>query len=227
MPAPVHARLRIGGKIYGDASWSIGIAFANSNGADPFQNGTTDVQGALEDWADGVRALNSNQIFPSAIATMMGQQVDVGFIRASRIGLDGKESAVALLSLGTPLTMNGTAKHPAQTAVVASLQSGRPGASYRGRVYLPLLALSPNLGRVSPGDTAAASTAFAAFLRDCGQAAQSFGAAVPFDVVPVVASPSKSASTRITSVRVGNRFDSQRRRAEGQEEIYSVAPVPS
>lgn len=227
MPAPVHARLRIGGTLYGDANWSIGLAFALSNGTDPFSGGTADLQAALETWVDGVRALNSNQIFPPTLANAMGQTTTVGFIRGSRIGLDGKESAVALLELGTPLTMNGTAKHPAQTAVVASLQSGRPGASYRGRVYLPLLALGANLGRVSPSDAPGIASSFASWLNAVADAAQSFGAVVPFDVVPSVASNAKSALTRVTSVRVGDRFDSQRRRAEGQEEVYSVAPVPS
>lgn len=223
----VHGRLRIGGTLYNDASWSIGVNVGTSIGGDPFSGGTEDVQGALQNWADNVKTLNAGRIFPGDMAGSLSTAGTIEFIRASRIGTDGKESAVALITIAPGIKGGGTPIHPAQTAITISLLTGRPGASYRGRLYLPALGQPLTDGRVAQNGAGILATQAAGWLKQVSDAAEGMNSIVlQGELRPIVVSSSKVSQSPITSVRVGNRLDSQRRRAEGQQEVYSVAPVP-
>lgn len=225
MPAPVHARVRIGGSIYNDARWSIGLNVSNSVGSDPFAGGTLDVQGALEDWATNVKNLNSGAILPAQMARALGTQTKIDFVRTARIGADGKESAVALIQLGTAIAGQGDPVHDAQTAIVVSLLTGRPGGSNRGRIYLPAQGVPLADGRASANFTSQLATAAGTWVQSIGDAANNFSGPATQDTSVCIAS-SKGFLAVVTSVRVGNRLDSQRRRAESQDEVYSSAVVP-
>lgn len=223
MVNPVYARLRMGGTLYNDANWSVGIAFCSPSGGDPFGNlSTVSAQSALETWVDNLQD-NLVQDLGSQLTDWISQSGRLKFVRASRVGTDGRETAVADLQLGFPINGTQQAVNAAQAAVVLSLQSGRPGASYRGRVYWPALGAPLTSGRLNGANCLQGAQGLAGFLTAAGSAAQGFGGTG--GVVAGVVSTRRNLISPVTSVRVGNRLDTQRRRAEGEQEVYSVAPV--
>lgn len=223
--ALTHLRLRVGGTLYNDANWSMGVNFATAQGTDPFANGTVDVQGVLEAFRDGVRGINGNQVLTGGLLGALSSSGKVNYVRASRVGPDGKESAVALVDLAVPVSGTGSPTHQAQTAIVLSLQTGRPGATNRGRLYLPLLSGNLTSGRLSGNDVGALATDAAAWIDALNTAADNVIVLPTATCVASVVSTTRGTASRITSVRVGNRLDSQRRRAEAQKETYGVAAV--
>lgn len=219
----VHGRCRILGLAYGGSTWSIGINVAQVDGTDPFANGTLDVQGALESWADTVKGLNGGSIFPQTFLQLLGHGQITG-VRCSRIGTDGKETAVALVELGAPVNGSNLTPMPGSVALCVSLLSGRPGASYRGRLYLPAfsagLGANGRLTNPVPNDVATEAAAFIKSVSD----GLPLGVGSTLNNAPAVVS-SKGHTIRVASVRVGNRLDSQRRRTESEKEAYSSAAV--
>lgn len=227
MPVPVHARLRISGLLYGDALWSVSMALAGAGGEDPFGTGIPDVEGALQDWANAVQALNGGQIFGGKMQMGLSTDGSIETVRAARIGTDGKETEVALNTLGVPVKGQGSSLHDVQTAIVASLRTGRPGGSNRGRMYLPAIGVSVSGGRLGGAPSAAElATDVAGWLHDvCSGFPR--GAGFTPALVPVIASRTKDALTAVTEVAVGDRLDSQRRRRGGEDEVYSTAAIAS
>lgn len=224
MVAPVHYRVRVGGLLYSDASWSVGIGFGRRGGANGLPADPGDATGFLEDWADAIKALNNGNVLSIRLRQCLSVAGNINMIRVSRIGAEGRETAVAIINVGEPPAGDGNALHDAQTAIAVSLQTGRPGASYRGRFYMPALGLGLSQGRFGALPTQELATDAAGWLNQVGDAAPAVaGTGV---MRPIVASNTRSVLTEVTSVRVGNRLDSQRRRAESQEEVYGVAAVP-
>lgn len=225
MPNPVYARLRVGGLLYGEAPWSVGVSYLSPSGGDPFaQDPTLVVQDTLEGWVEGCSTLYSGGIMNDALAKCLGVNSRLTTFRASRVGTDGKETAVAEKILSPGKLGQGTSRMPAQSAICLSLITGRPGASYRGRLYWP--ALSPDIaaGRLSDPTPQAVANGAAQWLVDLGR---QFDSLLTFKASPAVISTVRNTGTLVTSVRCGDRFDTQRRRAEGQEEVYSTAPLPN
>lgn len=96
---------------------------------------------------------------------------------------------------------------PNQLAVVATLLTGVPGRSNRGRSYLP----APNAAQLANGQlptatATALATQFGAFLT----AVKAYNGS---EVIPCVASPHTGLIRSLTSVRVDTKLDTQRRRA--------------
>lgn len=222
----VHGRLRIGGTLFNDANWSIGVNFLSGQGSDPFANLNTDVPGSLRNFLTAVRSQYQNQVLPGAMLGALSQAGKITYLRASRVGTNGRESDVAQIDLATPVPGTGAAIHPAQTAIVLSLQTGAPGARNRGRLYLPGLGLTLQGGRVGVNDLGQLTIDAADFIKQLRSSGDALaGGGVTGVAYPSVVSTVASGGRNVTSVRVGNRLDSQRRRAESEKEVYSVASV--
>lgn len=103
---------------------------------------------------------------------------------------------------------------PNQVAIVASLRTGLPGRTKRGRVYLPLLIVSTSAGLIANAECDTIAAAVAGFLTQMSTAPSPLPEAV-------VASESTSSMPAITNVIVDNRFDVQRRRANRERATYS------
>lgn len=219
-----HNRLRIGGTLFfSPANWSIGINFMSATGGDPDAN-AGDVQTQLEEWRDGIKALNSSNVAPENLLSLLSSSGSITTIRCSHVAANGKEDAVALVELGNPVHGTGAPRQLAQAAVACTLETGRPGASYRGRVYWPALGAALNTG----GELDAAAAGYyasdmASWVKALGGAGSNLGNP---QLIANVVSTVKSSAREITSVRVGSRLDIQRRRARKQDETYSVAVVP-
>lgn len=216
-----HARLRLGGYLYSaDQDWSIGLNFVPGGG--PVTSTPAEDLIALTAWRDRVRALNNGQIAPANLLSLLSAAGTITTIRCSTVGADGREIAVAQVDLDTPVTGSGAPVHPSQMCLVLSTLSDRPGGSYRGRVYWPALRPGVNTaGRLDLTSTAGYAADAASWIAALGNA----GDSGQNTLVPSVVSTTKSVSVPITAVRVGDRLDVQRRRADGQQERYSRAVV--
>jgi len=114
---------------------------------------------------------------------------------------------------------------PAQVSLVATLQSDIPrGLASKGRMYLPGIAaaITPATGKLDPGYTAAVSlqlqTLFNTINGDFGVPGRvvnaSFGRKNELGYGVGINAP-------ITSIRVGDVYDTQRRRRNGFNETYA------
>ena len=130
---------------------------------------------------------------------------------------------MAAESIGSSYSGSGTITNPFQSALVATLQTGRPGRSYRGRMYLPFLTSAFNAGKISTTSVTlgARAAAVADLLADTATAASSFPG-----LQPAVVSKAADAVTSVTSVRVGDIMDTQRRRRDSLVETFGSSTIP-
>lgn len=106
---------------------------------------------------------------------------------------------------------------PFQCATVISLLTNSATRHGRGRFYLPPLAVSQtDQGRVSAAAMIVLDTAWTAF----------FDSLNTDGITPVVRNRTGHVSTTVTSARVGNVIDTQRRRRNKLTETYTVIAVP-
>jgi hypothetical protein len=106
---------------------------------------------------------------------------------------------------------------PFQVAVVVSLQSTLATRSGRGRFYLP----PPDVSMVTAGKLSATCvTNLAAGL------VLLFASLNSNNLTPVIRNRTSHASTTITSGRLGNVFDTQRRRRDSVVEVYTAVAIP-
>lgn len=216
-----HVKIRIGGTLYGDANWSVGVALAR-----PLDQviGNQDIVGQDLDFvADAVRGGFNGNIVPEPLRAIMSSSTRILYVRASVVGPDGREEQVSLVDIPEGVQGTGGAGLPAQAAVCCSLRTGRPGGSYRGRLYWPALGVTLSGGRLDANALLKASVGTVGYLESL--ATYLPGALNALGLKPVVVSTTRGIATRIQEVAVGNRLDTQRRRSEGQQEAYTVAAV--
>lgn len=116
---------------------------------------------------------------------------------------------------------------PNQSALVVTLQTARPGRTGRGRVYMPFLApqFGVNTDRLAAGLADPLAFHFAQFITDLGQIDGGDPAVFgPFPIA-VQSTVNMAAPPMVTSVRVGDVIDTQRRRRNKVIEAYSTAAV--
>lgn len=124
-------------------------------------------------------------------------------------GNDGHAQFVAEGNIGTSQgTGTGSTVIPLQTCMVVSLRTDNPGASHRGRMYLPACANIMSTNGFFSNST----------CDDVGGAAASFFNSVndELDGEVAVISQRLATSTAVTQLQVDNRPDIQRRRADKQ-----------
>lgn len=106
---------------------------------------------------------------------------------------------------------------PFQCATVVSLLTASATRHGRGRFYLPPLAVSTiDQGRVKAASMTVLDTAWTAF----------FDSLNTDGVTPVVRNRTGHISTTVTSARIGDVIDTQRRRRNKLTETYVVVAVP-
>lgn len=114
---------------------------------------------------------------------------------------------------------------PNQSALVVTLVTARPGRTGRGRVYLPFLSPIFQAGTDRIADTGrdAVCFSFSAFITtmNLNDDGGTFG---PFDIA-VQSTVNMAAPPPVTSVRVGNVVDTQRRRRNKVVEQYQTSGV--
>lgn len=210
-----HYRLSIVGTLGASPEvFSTGCAYVAT--------GPPPTQGALNAWADAAMIVMSGS---NAGAVWFRGNISVSsYITNVRIYYYPSVGAPATLgAISTPASASGSGAtvHPPQCATVVTLQTGIPGASYRGRMYVPMLAGSIGSGLTRTDLSASTATNFASLLEVLGSTA-SGGLADD----PAVVSAAAGAVTPVTSVRIGNVVDTQRRRRDALNETFYSAPIP-
>lgn len=163
-----------------------------------------------------------------AHAAIMMNQVAGGLTTLDGIGiyqypaLPGPASAQAGHNFAPQIVGTGD-NMPGEVALVATLLSGRPGSSNRGRVYLPLtrVAALEQSGQVSQGTLTALGNALVDVLGDINNALQ--GATIPNDVS--IVSATKGTAVKVSSVLIDSKADAQRRREDKIAAAYRVSVV--
>lgn len=195
------------------------------------EGGTDDLD--VGDWLN-------DQLAP-AFTTWMGanlvhSQCRLDSLKVYPIGAPSGNSVPAPpYATGSPVTLTWTSNSPVgggggnmlppQTSIVASHRTGQIGRRGRGRMYLPPtgasgLDASTDYGRVAAGYQAGVLAAQVALLEDC---ALNFGGP-GFQCVPSIIGAPWTSYAFITSVQVGDVFDTQRRRrAQLSENVSSSA----
>ena len=136
MAAPHHNRIRFEGTIVGAERWSISCAYhPKTLGMPPITSYAN-----MRQLAEAIGGLNSGRVFPVSWHQKLSTAVALTTIRVEYINQAGRLQQVAAYELPTAQAGVGSMKCPPQTSMVVSLRTGRPGRSYRGRMYLPSLA---------------------------------------------------------------------------------------
>jgi hypothetical protein len=117
---------------------------------------------------------------------------------------------------------------PNQTALVATLQTARPGRTGRGRIYLPLLTpiFGPDNDRLATGVAQGVANTISTLIAGLNTALSTTPPADwgPFPIA-VQSTVNMAAPPPVISVRVGDVLDTQRRRRNKVVESYSSAII--
>lgn len=215
-----HNVLRIRGNLPGGEVWSVTPKFTGNFG--DLITGYAD----LLEWLTTIQGFNAGRILPDPIMSILSSSASVTGLRGEYINDAGDLTEVAEVGTlgGVPEPGTGTATKPFQTAVVASLRTGRPGRSYRGRIYWPGLSAGINSTtlRLEPGTASGIASATADFLTAVQEAAPA-----PSAIFLAVVSQTLDTNAGVTSIQVGNVLDVQRRRRDQAVEVYSSEDFPS
>lgn len=160
------------------------------------------------------------------------------YIRVYPIGENGRTAPAPPYATGTPVTLTMKSETvadgggaatlcPPQLAIVASLRTAQIGSQGRGRMFLPALAQTANLN--ADGSFSAPGTKVAnvdTFLESVqiNNGVDPTGTWCSPAVVPR-ATVEPRVYALVNSVRMGNVFDTQRRRRRQLVETYSSASV--
>lgn len=171
----------------------------------------------LQSLADRVRdrwteTVNGGSGMPAGLAAHLYTATEYQKVSAYSVDSAGRATAQAESSFATGVKGTATAALPAQCALVTTLLTAQPGRSGRGRLYLgglgvSLLTASGRADFTKVGAIADAMGGFYTRLRNDTLQNDTFR--------PVVVSPTKTASYKITSVAVGDVIDTMRSRRNG------------
>lgn len=191
--------------------WSVSVHYALAGGGailDPV---------GLQTWA--TRAAGVLDAGETPYNDLAGLLSTVG--GADRVDIYGygpTGPAIATANASCAFSGGGTLRAPFDTAVAFSLNTDRAGRSYRGRIFWPGLGvLVGTNGRWN------ATFDHAVDMANLLQALGNTDGTVTAQLQ--VYSPTRNEVTPVTSVRVGNVTDSQRRRRESLTETYVQANI--
>lgn len=209
-------RVRISGTMPGGEVWSINPAFAETDGS------VVQSYADLLSWANAIVATNAAKILPTTVLDLLSTVAAITEVRTEVYDSTGKLTAAAEVTLTTPIPGTASPNKAYQSSVAVSLLTGRPGRSYRGRLYLVALSITLNVAslRLSASQASSIATQMSATLTAWGNAAPG-----DIDLRPVVVSKTLGMNSQVTQVGVGDVMDTQRRRRDSLAEAYSFAPV--
>lgn len=206
-----HTRISLIGKVSsGGDSWSCGFSTPPELAPD---------MATMEHLAARAGALFGSSFWTPVFKPIAGASTDVRGARAAAIAADGHTIVSGEFLYATPSGGNLDYSLPPEVAVCVSLRTTTPGPRGRGRMYLP--PLSPdqldNRGGLNLTVRDGLAAGMAAFL--------SAWNADPDTKTASVASNVGIEVSAVTAVKVGNVFDSQRRRRDRLVEFYKQAAV--
>jgi len=220
--ANAHVKVTIfGTSCDGGEEWSTGFRMGQEDsGGGNF--------GIGEGWLEEVLPLWQT-FFTASLNGINNNWKTVG-IKAAIILPDGKTDLanVKTLAYASPISGgNGGTRFPPQVALVAQLAAASPvGLGAKGRMYLPGVCHAVNTnGHISVTEGQNIANNLRTFLDGCETATNSPGFVINASKgrpgVPFTA----PVNRRVTSVRVGSVYDTQRRRRNGLTEQYWSASL--
>lgn len=180
----------------------------------------------------------NDQLAP-ALVTFFGTGVFASLayiqrIRVYPIDSTGHVAPAAPFATGTPCTLTfktetvcdgggSAALCPPQISVVASLRTAQVGRSSRGRMFLPALDAQEMQANGTFGTTNA--NTMAGYVSTFLESVQLDGTSSGAWALPAVVPTNWESYALVNSVRVGDVYDTQRRRRRALPEVYSSAVV--
>lgn len=213
------ARVTLSGDCFGGAEiWSTGfyMGFEDSDAGAPTEQGVADIANA---WAT----------YFAAPTSYVSNKYRFKMAKLQTMAVDGKAVADSAVYFqpATPIAgaSSGQAMPP-QTALVATLANSLPrGLATKGRMFLPgVNAGVDDTGHLLASVPEGISTNLQTFFNTIFQDADTPGN-------PILVSLGNSLQLRpgaaryVTQIRVGNVYDTQRRRRNALVESYTVKPV--
>lgn len=213
-----HNVVRILGSLPGGEVWSVNPKYG------PGPSGLKTSYEDLLAWANGIVGLNSGSILTAGLRTLLSQAGAVTAIRCEYRSAAGTLVQAAEAVPVSPVVGTGSASKPFQTSLVSSLLTGRPGRSYRGRLFWPALgaAIGANDLRVSDANLQAHTAAISTFLEQVASIGEPEN-----DAVLSVVSDTLSVVTPVTQISCGDVLDVQRRRRDSLIEGRVTVEYPT
>lgn len=215
-----HVKITLFGTCFdGAEEWSTGFRMGSEGAAGGnFAIGAGFVDALLPLW----------QTFFTSTAVDVSSRYNTTGIKAAIILATGQTDLnnVVTVPYGTPIVGGGgVAAHPPQISLVAQLAAASPiGLGSKGRMYLPgiNIAVTSN-GKIGLTDTQAVANALRTFLDGAESAVNSPGYVINASKgrpgVPFAA----PVNRRVTQVKIGTVYDTQRRRRNALTEEYATA----
>lgn len=214
------ARVTLSGTMFGGQEiWSTGffMGFEGQDAPAITDTGVSDISNA---W----------QTFFSNASSEISNKYQYTMCKVQMLGVDGKALPDTAKYYSPVSAVNGGSASqalPPQIALVATLANSLPrGLATKGRMFLPgVNALVDSTGHIGTGTTTAIATNLQTFFGAIMNDADTPGRAV-------LASLGNSLQLRpgeirnVTQIRVGNVYDTQRRRRNALMEAYQIKPVP-
>lgn len=220
--ANAHVKVTIFGTMCdGGEEWSTGFHMGQEDPAGGnFGIGEGFPQALLPLW---------ETFFKSATAGFSINTKTVG-IKCALLMPDGKTDLanVVTASYASPIAgQKAGSLFPPQISLVAQLAAASPvGLASKGRMYLPGITHTVNTnGHISVTEGTNVATGLATFLDGAENAVNSPGYVMNVSKGRVGVPFTAPVNKRVTSVKVGSVYDTQRRRRNGLREIYWAAPL--
>lgn len=203
MPVAGEVKIQISGKLPSGEIWSTG-----------FQIGGATIT-SQSDLATLLGAVQTGFAVTSGLRAWMVSKNPSGFTIENLAAYYYASNGPATYQASVTDTGAGSSVSPPlpnQCAVVASLRTSRPGRSFRGRMYLPLLCIGNASGQVTTADTTGTANAVKTTFQTINGGAGGYSVAV--------ASTRQNAMTHVTGIIVDSLIDTQRRRSQSEAALY-------
>lgn len=156
--------------------------------------------------------------------------------KATKIRVEGRSDSTDKLmgyaeaAYNAPVSGTGTMALPLQAAIVTTLLTATPGARGRGRLYVPatgvqLIAPDGRINSPTPATIRDGMNTWLSSLEDAmGNVLETYNPLVGLNLA--IRSKTAKTTPHVTTVRVGDIVDTQRRRRDSLPEVYSSVAYP-
>lgn len=201
-------KVSILGSMPGSEVWSVNPVFALTTGSVV----------STPECAAIAAAVNAVTV-PTGLRNVMTANTQVIGARAEARTVGGTLEAIAEANRVTPVFGSGGSALPYQSALVATLQTLTAGGRGRGRLYWPATGASLDLTTLRL-DSSLHSGFLSAMVTYLTAVEAAVDGAIDETVSLAVWSRTANALPQVTSIRVGNIIDTQRRRRDALSETY-------
>lgn len=209
-------RVTMSGSMYaGGEIWTTGF-YAGGTGTDAPEPTDAMAEMVADEW----------QTFFTSVSVKVAYLFKTATIKVTPISAAGVIDVPKIKSFSYPTAIEGAHTgngNPPQCSVVATLiaDSG-VGLAGKGRMYLPGIGSGiDTTGHLATSDANAIASALATFFANVNGSFDNPGLAINASHRPIVIGDPTPINRVLTSVRVGNVFDTQRRRRNALAETYS------